>query len=188
MIDIKIGNAFGDIKITGFYRGPVKNKPMQTRKMINYQCSCGRKYSTSVGNLNKKIQKKLFSCKNCMKRKAAIKRGRTVCFKETMNLYKRSAFYRGFEFAITIDEIKKLFKGNCHYCGKPPSNIRTKREFNTPFIYSGIDRVNNKIGYTKDNTVSSCKECNWLKHTKSKDDFLSLIEKIYKHSFGVKND
>ena len=48
----------------------------------------------------------------------------------------------------------------------------------------GIDRVDNLIGYTKENSVSCCLNCNLMKRLNSKDKFLLQVEKIYENCFG----
>ena len=70
---------------------------------------------------------------------------------------------------ITLDEFSKLVAEPCMYCGE--SKLRR-----------GIDRVDNKKGYTKDNSVPCCKLCNYMKRNISVEDFLLHIKKINKHS------
>ncbi len=76
---------------------------------------------------------------------------------------------------IDFEQFKEYFwDKNCYYCG---DKILTK---------TGIDRVDNKIGYTMDNCVPCCSKCNVMKHILSKSDFFSHIQKIYnKHTLGV---
>lgn len=49
-----------------------------------------------------------------------------------------------------------------------------------------IDRADNNLGYTKENSVPCCSECNFCKGTLSKDKFLDLVRKVYEHSFNTK--
>ena len=71
--------------------------------------------------------------------------------------YRERSAKRGLAFTLTKKYFKKLIKSNCAYCGKPPSNNLRGMLFNS------IDRVDNHRGYYKDNCVSCCKECNWIK-------------------------
>lgn len=58
---------------------------------------------------------------------------------------------------LSVEFFNKLTSQPCVYCGKPPSqNTRG-------YLYNGIDRKNNKLGYDTENVVSCCGECNMLK-------------------------
>lgn len=72
---------------------------------------------------------------------------------------------------ITIEEFTELINQLCVYCGGEN-------------ITKGIDRVDNFKGYTKENSVSCCKKCNYMKNTWSKEEFLFHIQKIYKHQLA----
>ena len=48
------------------------------------------------------------------------------------------------------------------------------------FLYNGIDRKDNNIGYIIENCVSCCGICNRMKMDMSYDDFLNHIRLIYK--------
>ena len=51
---------------------------------------------------------------------------------------------------------------------------------NGGFIYNGIDRKNNGKGYTEDNIVSCCKQCNFAKRNMSYKEFKFWINKLVK--------
>jgi hypothetical protein len=65
------------------------------------------------------------------------------------NCYK-SNLKRGESMELTKDDVKLMITRPCEYCG-------TNNERN------GIDRKNNEIGYTLDNSVPCCIRCNALK-------------------------
>lgn len=77
--------------------------------------------------------------------------------------YKRGALQRGLVWQLTKEDIFKLLKNNCYYCGEKST---------------GIDRVNNKNGYYNKNVVSCCKVCNFMKRTMSKEEFIDHCKKI----------
>lgn len=73
------------------------------------------------------------------------------------------------EFDLTNEQLRILFKGNCHYCGIKPKQIWRSRACRRnpkiePFVYNGIDRLDNSKGYTIDNCVSCCRRCNSAKN------------------------
>lgn len=74
---------------------------------------------------------------------------------------------------IDFESFKKLANNPCYYC-----NGDAKK---------GIDRIDNKIGYTKENSVSCCKICNYMKQTLSQKDFFNHIVKIYENSIRRPN-
>ena len=44
---------------------------------------------------------------------------------------------------------------------------------------NGIDRIDNNLGYTVQNSISCCKKCNYAKHKMSYDEFIELVTNIY---------
>jgi hypothetical protein len=70
-----------------------------------------------------------------------------------------------------------LIKRNCYYCRASSSNY-VRRKGYPNFVYSGVDRLNNKLGYTSKNIVPCCRICNAMKEKLSEQDFLEHIYKI----------
>lgn len=97
-------------------------------------------------------------------------------YDEILYAYKYGAKTRGFVFSLTDKEFIKLITGNCYYCDSAPSN--TSKYYKVK--YNGIDRVNNKEGYSKRNVVSCCALCNRMKSTLTQDEFIDHIIKIHK--------
>ena len=85
-------------------------------------------------------------------------------------------------FDITIEEYEKLCSEECYMCGK----VTCKTHVN------GIDRIDNNIGYNKDNCLPCCYECNKLKgEYEIKDLICKMCEIYYTHfdeSYGVDYD
>ena len=84
-----------------------------------------------------------------------------------MSKYKESAKKRNLVFDLTLEQVKSLLDGICHYCG----------ELNS----IGIDRKDSTCGYTTDNTVSCCSTCNFMKSDHPYDDFIKHIIKIFNY-------
>lgn len=96
--------------------------------------------------------------------------------------YKNGAKKRKLEYKLTTEEFNKLTKGNCHYCGSEPLSLQKGQgKTSGDYLHNGIDRKSSKIGYEKDNVVSCCKRCNFMKHALFEKDFLNHIKKIYKY-------
>jgi hypothetical protein len=105
-----------------------------------------------------------------------------VASKQLYNCYKQSAKRRGHVFELKYEDFLRLTKDNCYYCGSEPSKLHPCQEkFNEPYLYNGIDRVNNFKGYFIDNVVTCCTDCNNFKHAKSQEQFFDWIKKLTKN-------
>lgn len=143
------------------------------------ECDCGRECFATARSLRWEIE-----CCGCTTNGRPRKRyGGDLNKKYIIDVYKRGAQRRKLEFKLTVDQMEKLFKQNCYYCGIEPS---TKRDFiksSEAYVYNGIDRVDNNQGYLPDNVVTSCKVCNFAKRQLTTDEFLSWIHRAYKYNF-----
>lgn len=80
--------------------------------------------------------------------------------------YKKAAERKNRVFDFSFEEFVSIFwMKDCFYCGDPVSSV-------------GIDRLDNDIGYTKENSVSCCSMCNWMKRTFPKEVFINQCKKI----------
>lgn len=87
-------------------------------------------------------------------------------------MYRNEAKRRGFSFLISKEEFEKFIDKNCYYCDRAPENNCSVFKNHKPFIYNGIDRKDNSIGYVIDNIVTCCKWCNTRKKKKSYNNFI----------------
>ena len=100
--------------------------------------------------------------------------------------YKIGAMRRNLDFSLSIEECESIFKRNCHYCDKEPSQVlKTKNSFGE-YIYNGIDRVINEKGYFINNAVPCCIQCNERKRAFTYDEFLKHIGRIYSNLSKIK--
>lgn len=61
---------------------------------------------------------------------------------------------RGLEWNLTYDEYVRLRKQGCSYCKYPIGGVAGS---------VGLDRIDNKVGYTLENVVPCCGPCNTLR-------------------------
>jgi len=100
--------------------------------------------------------------------------------------FKGGASRRNKEFNISLAEFFGHVEQPCSYCGR--SNINSIKDVckkinpSETIFFTGIDRMNNDIGYTPENITACCKDCNRVKRTMSIEDFYNHIEKIVKHT------
>jgi hypothetical protein len=81
----------------------------------------------------------------------------------------RNAHRRGYEYSLSIEDVKEYWQKPCFYCGSSMETI-------------GLDRVDNTRGYTKDNIVSCCWDCNRIKMTMTQEGFFEKIIQIYNYN------
>lgn len=93
---------------------------------------------------------------------------------------KYAAKKRGYKWTLTNKQVRSIMSQPCHYCGAKPSNIDKPRLADGAFIYSGLDRVNNKLGYSQKNCVPCCKHCNRAKETMTLKEFRDWSRALYK--------
>jgi hypothetical protein len=69
----------------------------------------------------------------------------------------------------------------CDYCGRHPETYTRPKNANGGFKYNGIDRVVNSVGYTLENCVPCCSNCNRAKSTLSRQEFIAWAHRVKKH-------
>lgn len=148
------------------------------------RCECGTERSVDIDNLKKKNH--TLSC-GCHKSEQQIIRNKEnkygklpageSAFNAILYTYKQNAAKKNREFSLTREEFRSLLKMNCIYCGAEPHNLKVTK--GGSFVYSGIDRKDNNIGYIVTNCVSCCNICNKMKLNFTYQDFMDHIRNIY---------
>jgi len=87
------------------------------------------------------------------------------------SIYKTHAHERNLCFELSMDEYLNIISKNCNYC-----NGINEVGFN------GVDRKNNTIGYTIENSVSCCSICNFMKKTTHSDIFIKRAIHIARYT------
>jgi hypothetical protein len=155
------------------------------RSLYECRCDCGT-IKTIPGAYLKGVTK---SC-GCLVSENARDRMRSrkrlsvgeASLNHLIHTMRKSASLRGLMFTLTRDQIKDLTQRNCHYCGRPPSQLAARCNCNGQFLYNGLDRVENSIGYIIENVVACCKICNRAKSVLSVQEFLSWVKSVYDNS------
>lgn len=131
------------------------------------------------------LEKKKKACKRCEARQSYRQNSETIIIGSQYRTYKWSAKKRGYDFELSKEEFSELVLGNCAYCGTPPINARqinaAKRSVwheGETVMLNGVDRVDNSRGYTLDNVVTACTDCNYAKRDKTTEEFMAWLERI----------
>lgn len=83
--------------------------------------------------------------------------------------YIENAEKRGFEWSLSDEEAIALFREDCHYCDSKGDPL------------NGIDRKDNRKGYTEENTLPCCSWCNRAKGPRSYEDFLDYLDRVQRN-------
>lgn len=149
--------------------GTVKEQRANTLKSGKSQ-SCGCKTSEILSGIRKKPDN--------LRIKNTIYKG-----------YKTSAKKKKRNFQLTKEQFFGMIQSKCHYCGVGPETKWNDLVYGTlkfpvkNFLYNGIDRKDNSLGYTLENCVPCCSKCNLSKRTMSIDEWKQWIQRVYQFQF-----
>ena len=90
------------------------------------------------------------------------------CLPSSFSRYKSNAKKKNRVFEITKEQYSLMTNTPCYYCE------RTITETNK----SGMDRVDNDEGYTTDNIISCCGECNRMRGNTGQDEYIDMVKRI----------
>ena len=181
---MKNKRAYNFIDITGQkfnYLTIVKlDRVEKKRSFWECLCDCGKITIKDGAHIRKGSTK---SC-GCYKHRK-VDRGESS-FNSLYLEYKIGADKRGLDFDLTKEQFKILTKQNCHYCNVKPAQELVNRckklskeaqEYGK-YIYNGVDRKDNSIGYILENALPCCRICNRAKWTLGYDEFIEYIERF----------
>lgn len=157
------------------------------------RCDCGRETIVRGTSLRKKtMPTRSCGCINAQ-RMGVYNRANgkwlpsgEASFRELKRRMQKTAHKRRLEWGLSEKDTKTIMKQNCVYCNIPPSQSvltptlkRHREKRNGDFIYNGIDRIDNTMGYTNNNVAPCCYICNRMKSSMTVKDFLSHIDTIH---------
>ena len=157
-----IGSTYGRLTVLESARG-TKAKAGEAV----CRCECGNLRKVRVNKLKRKA---VSCCAVCSFKLSWAKRtrpnARDIKLSDKISQYKQNAKAKNYSFNLTRTEFSEFLFGECSYCGETPS--------------FGVDRIDNTVGYEKDNVVSCCSKCNYAKRDMPVSEFLEHISKIAK--------
>lgn len=99
--------------------------------------------------------------------------------------YKKSAKQRKYDFDLSKEEFIKIVTKPCIYCGSELTSCKDAKGQYGEFRYTGIDRYDNKIGYTLNNSVPCCAICNRIKSNMDVDMLYFHLNKMIEHKIDI---
>jgi hypothetical protein len=189
-LQVKIGDTFGYLTIIDDTSVIVTEKSGRKRRTVLCKCKCGKEILVRVDSLFTKSKK--HSRKSCGCTKSFVNGLNAQSRRKSESVYRyiyeqcrSSAKTRDIDFTLTKEEHIFIVKQNCHYCGSQPEikqpNRGKKNYVGIPVPYNGIDRIDNNVGYEKQNCVACCSKCNYMKHKMTVSSFMEHILKIANH-------
>ena len=91
--------------------------------------------------------------------------------------YITNAKGRKVKFDLREKEFLTLTSLNCYYCRIKPHQISRKGN-NGVYVYNGLDRIDNALGYIKENVRPCCFNCNRAKWNMSEKEFLTWVKRL----------
>lgn len=194
-LEIIVGNTYGELTLLEIFK-------QNNKRMVRCLCSCGKE---KIGKFYLLRNQKNPSC-GCETTKLLQKRSRKepgeCSYVYLYNRNKNNAKNRKYEFNLTFLEFKQIVNNSCYYCGLSPQPYNYYLKKNKERVKSktivlpesvdlawiavnGIDRVDNNKGYTLENCVTCCGQCNTSKLNYSQEEFLHWIERITKYQRNV---
>jgi len=165
------GKRFGHLLVLGFV-GHTRGVGSRSHPVWRCRCDCGNLSDKRASNLYTGHTK---SC-GCMIG-GPLPLGQ-ACFNRLFGRYKRGARARGLAFELSADEFHTLTSCSCEYCGEPPSQRENVGPHNGTYVYTGIDRLDRRIGYIQGNVVPCCRTCNDMKGVLGRDEFIARVKRI----------
>jgi hypothetical protein len=108
-----------------------------------------------------------------------------VAVNKVINRCRQNAKTHGRVFELTKDEIRALVTQACLYCDIAPNNEAILHSAHNLYAHNdenillhGLDRIDSSKGYTIDNVVTSCTDCNLAKRSRSTADFVSWAVQV----------
>lgn len=167
--DMWPGQRFGKLVLIEKCRHPKRSE-----RCWRVKCDCGNERIVFPNGLRKGATA---SC-GCGHREMLDRRmaESNPALTSVRNLYQSSARKRGLIWLVEEHIFDAIVQYPCTYCGAPPSNKRTHR--GRTFVYTGIDRQDNSLGYVPGNIYPCCKMCNQAKSNYSLEKFLEWAERV----------
>lgn len=163
----KTGNLAGQKFLMLFVLG--EDKAYKNLRMWRVRCDCGKETIVHQYNLGRTK-----SCGCLSKHPDGVAARNRV-----MHTYRSNAKRLSRTWALTENQFDLLVKSDCHYCGDPPASL--SKASGGDFVYNGIDRKDNGVGYTWGNAVPCCSTCNYLKRTMPYEEFVAFLKKAGRH-------
>lgn len=154
---------------------------------------CNKVYSVHGANVRNGLSKRCTDCGCGHGHSKQIGQTRTKRTAEESAYHylfiklKKDAKKRKHVWELSEQQVKSLVSQNCSYCGIVPSLVCTplkdqglsqKREKESTIVRNGIDRIDSSKGYTAENSIPCCAQCNLAKSDFTQAEFSSWFDRL----------
>ena len=177
----KIGDRFGKLAVEEIYQYEKDGKKLGKR--IRLVCDCGAEVKNKVAYQVVRDDG-IRGCYSCRAKERGVSKrvyGDGQARHAVWFSYKEHARKRGIPWEITREEFFECINKECVYCGEQNISYHSAPKtspWQDDYIYTGIDRIDSSIGYTKENIQPCCKWCNIAKSNRLEIDFLAWAQKV----------
>lgn len=165
MIDLA-NQRFGRLLVLGYM--PTDHKEITWL----CQCDCGMHKVVTTRCLRKGRTK---SC-GCLRTEVLPDSGAAKT--EMLGSYRYQAKRRNLVFELKEDIFFDLINQDCYYCNAAPVQNVMHTDRHRGLVCNGIDRLNNNVGYTIENSVPCCKPCNIAKNKSTLVEYIERSKRI----------
>lgn len=184
--EVFVGQEINGLKIIRFFRAD-NGRGSRKRSFYECLCICGKLFVSRADHIRSGL------CKSCgcisvqLTAAAHVLPNNRGAINDVYRGYKSNARNRNLSFCLTPNEFEFLIFKDCFYCGTLPATRTWKVDKAVPYSLScnGIDRLNSNLGYSIDNCVPCCPQCNFAKSNLSLEDFRKWIAQLVEFSTRV---
>lgn len=162
--DVQIGNQYGCLLVKELRLKPRNNGYAEAQAYC--VCACGKESWYTETRLRRGHALKCNSCSAKSRKKTGPRipfHEQWLCRKERG--YRKAAQNKNRDYPLTREQFRSIFQGTCVYCGEFPA--------------FGIDRRDNLLGYTLENSVSCCSICNYAKRDMTVEEFIGWVKRVH---------
>lgn len=136
-------------------------------------CICGAREDVRAGVLRRGRQ----GCVKCCP-PSVSPADPLAAYRHAWKSYRDGAERRGFVFEISFEAFRTFAQQPCHYCSADPRITCWSKQAAIQQPMNGVDRRDSKQGYTLENCLPCCGQCNRAKSIHSYDDFMTWVNRI----------
>ncbi len=167
-----IGRQFGRLTVRCEYHIDTKQ-----RKYYLCDCVCGTSKAVQ-GSLLRSGNTKSCGCLSADSRRSRRLPNDAGVINHIILQYKRHASDRSIVYALDRQDVDRLVRMPCHYCGIVGGNLKKTKNRREGFAHNGIDRIDSAQGYHLWNVVPCCGLCNRVKRDMPRAAFIAWAKRV----------